>query len=75
MTAYIICDNDATLHVVIEKGEKHSGFSHAEKVMKKMKEEQLAKCNKHYGTKQGPEEFERHYFHIHRVTCEDVPSK
>ena len=74
MTAYIICDNDATMHVAIgSDNDPAADDPYAEKIKKKFMDHERERCNQHHGTKEGPEVFKRHYFHIHRVTCEEAP--
>jgi len=73
-TAYIICDNDATLHVVIGNDKDPTADDHyAEQVKKRIMDEERERCIKHYGVKDGPTYFKNHFFHLHRVTCEEAP--
>lgn len=72
MTAYIICDNDTTLHVVVGNDQdKAADDQYAEKVKKKLQDQKMERCKKDYG--EGWEDmFAPRFYHIHRVTCEEA---
>lgn len=72
-TAYIICDNDSTEHVVIGKGvDPVADDAYAEKVKKKLVDKEIELHKQRYG-KNWESNFGMHFFHIHRVTCEEAP--
>lgn len=73
MTAYIICDNDATLHVVIgDDNDPEADNRYAECVKDKLKNGQIEKYKKNYG-EHWEEYFSPRFFHIHRESCEVIP--
>jgi len=75
-TAYIICDNDSALHVVMGNDKDKAADDHyAEQVKKKIADHEREQCKKHYGNSGWEEVFKRHFFHINRVTAEEAPNE
>lgn len=63
-TAYIICDNDMMLHVVVGSEEL------AKAKLEEYRTQIFETCRKSYGEEQAADYFSRHYLHIHDVPCD-----